>query len=229
MLVFTVSVVLRVTESQQIIVANDEERLFWVLCMDAFLRPLQGFLNMLVYNRPSYARFRAVYPQKSAWWAAQRACLDPDTPRFSEAPSSREYLQDAAYYVPNSTGIPQSNDKKRFRKSPNSLLPHDAEHDAEKESTKSGPLPPLSADQHNVGMSTLTDDFNRISEEESSEVSSEDNFGLNQNKRVFRTTMPKSDQNPADSDGNLLRFQRTYRMKGEKNEQREQRQSGGSC
>ena len=62
-----------------------------MLVIDAFFRPLQGFCNMFVYNRTSYVRFRAVYPDRPIWWSIQRACLDPNTPLLSQAQLTNSY------------------------------------------------------------------------------------------------------------------------------------------
>eukprot|EP00934_Nitzschia_sp_Nitz4_P005342 Nitzschia sp. Nitz4//scaffold7_size249615//165961//167400//NITZ4_001190-RA/size249615-processed-gene-0.149-mRNA-1//1//CDS//3329558481//5332//frame0 len=62
--------------------ASDEGKLYWLLVIDAFLKPLQGFFNVFVYNRPNYTRFRLHHPDKSRFWAMRKALLDPEIPRL---------------------------------------------------------------------------------------------------------------------------------------------------
>lgn len=64
--------------------AVDETKIFWILLCSAALLPLQGFLNMFVYNRPNYSRVRAAYPNISILSAIRRACLDPKIPKLTE-------------------------------------------------------------------------------------------------------------------------------------------------
>jgi hypothetical protein len=74
-----------------------ESPIFTLLLLNSILLPLQGFFNMFVYNRPNYTRIRMAYPELSALWAIQMACLDPDIPRLTEASrlSSRKLLSGA--------------------------------------------------------------------------------------------------------------------------------------
>jgi hypothetical protein len=62
-----------------------ESPIFPLLVLNSVFFPLQGFFNMFVYNRPNYTRIRMAYPELSTLWAIQKACLDPDIPRLTEA------------------------------------------------------------------------------------------------------------------------------------------------
>jgi hypothetical protein len=64
---------------------KDEGSIFPLLVLNNALLPLQGFFNMFVYTRPSFARFRAAFPQQTSFWALRKACLDSDIPRLRES------------------------------------------------------------------------------------------------------------------------------------------------
>ena len=61
-----------------------EERIYWIVVIQAATLPCQGFLNMFVYNRPNYSRLRAAYPELSWAAAVRKACLDRHIPRLQE-------------------------------------------------------------------------------------------------------------------------------------------------
>jgi hypothetical protein len=85
-LAYTAAITLRVLEGMDY-TAKDEGRIYWLLVLDAFLKPLQGFLNLFVYCRPNYVRFRANYPELGRLWAIRKACLDPNIPRMPKGGS----------------------------------------------------------------------------------------------------------------------------------------------
>lgn len=60
-----------------------EADLYIILLMNAFFQPLQGFFNMLVYNKPNYLRVRIAYPDISRFEAIRIACFHPDIPRLT--------------------------------------------------------------------------------------------------------------------------------------------------
>lgn len=62
----------------------DESKIYWILVCQAFMLPLQGFLNMLVYNVPNFKRVRAAYPEISYFGALAKACFNPDIPKLIE-------------------------------------------------------------------------------------------------------------------------------------------------
>jgi hypothetical protein len=85
-LAYTAGGTLRILEGMNY-TAKDEGRIYWLLVLDAFLKPLQGFLNLFVYCRPNYVRFRANYPELGRLWAIRKACLDPNIPRMPKGGS----------------------------------------------------------------------------------------------------------------------------------------------
>jgi len=52
-----------------------EQGILALAILQAVFVPTQGFLNMLVYFRPKYARARTKYPEEAKMWAAKRAIL----------------------------------------------------------------------------------------------------------------------------------------------------------
>jgi hypothetical protein len=62
----------------------DERKIYWALMSQAGALPLQGLLNMLIYNRPNLKRVRAVYPELSGMAAMRVACLDKHIPRLAD-------------------------------------------------------------------------------------------------------------------------------------------------
>lgn len=54
-----------------------------LVCYSAFW-PLQGFLNMLIYNRPNYRRVRKAFPELSRLSAIRIACFDTNIPKLQE-------------------------------------------------------------------------------------------------------------------------------------------------
>lgn len=50
-------------------------RIFPIMVLNAFFIPLQGFLNLLVYIRPKYLKWRHEYPRETRLWAVRRAIL----------------------------------------------------------------------------------------------------------------------------------------------------------
>jgi hypothetical protein len=85
-LAYTAGGTLRVLEGMDY-QAKDEGGIYWLLVLDAFLKPLQGFMNIFVYCRPNYVRFRANYPELGRLWAIRKACLDPKIPRLPKGAS----------------------------------------------------------------------------------------------------------------------------------------------
>ena len=61
----------------------DEGKIYWLLMIQASTLPLQGFMNMFIYNRPNYKRVRAAYPELSLLTAIRMACLDSKIPKLS--------------------------------------------------------------------------------------------------------------------------------------------------
>jgi hypothetical protein len=62
----------------------DDAKIFPLLLVQSMCLPLQGFFNMLVYNRGNYRRLRAAYPSLSHWAVLRRACFDTDIPRLAD-------------------------------------------------------------------------------------------------------------------------------------------------
>jgi len=61
-----------------------EKKIAWLLVIQAAILPLQGFLNMFIFNRLNYARLRAAYPELSVVVALWKACFDRNIPRLQE-------------------------------------------------------------------------------------------------------------------------------------------------
>ena len=78
--------------------SKDEGKIYWLLVLDSFLRPLQGFFNIFIYSRPNYyIRFRANYPELGRLWAILRkACLDPNIPKLPKGGSNTDDFNDTA-------------------------------------------------------------------------------------------------------------------------------------
>ena len=67
---------------------SDEASIYWLLLLDAFLKPLQGLLNMFVYTKPYYTRIRAAHPEWTRFQAIREACTSDSIPTLSEIVSS---------------------------------------------------------------------------------------------------------------------------------------------
>eukprot|EP00934_Nitzschia_sp_Nitz4_P004849 Nitzschia sp. Nitz4//scaffold303_size22340//19385//20497//NITZ4_008569-RA/size22340-processed-gene-0.12-mRNA-1//-1//CDS//3329547063//4839//frame0 len=52
-------------------------------------QPLQGFFNVIVYNKPNYLRVRSAYPGLSTFQVICMACLQQDIPRLSTSTKSK--------------------------------------------------------------------------------------------------------------------------------------------
>jgi len=51
------------------------QNMYYMMAINAFFAPLQGFLNMLVYIRPKYLKNRQDYPLETKLWTVRRAIL----------------------------------------------------------------------------------------------------------------------------------------------------------
>ncbi|CAB9509674.1 expressed unknown protein [Seminavis robusta] len=71
-LCFLPSVLLRSFEMRHFH-AEDEDTLYPLLVVVSITLPLQGFLNVLIYARPSYLLARKDFPDQSRFWAFRRA------------------------------------------------------------------------------------------------------------------------------------------------------------
>eukprot|EP00980_Cylindrotheca_fusiformis_P017211 scaffold5297_cov104-Cylindrotheca_fusiformis.AAC.4 len=52
-----------------------ETRLYPIMVLNAIFMPLQGFLNLLVYMRPKYLKWRDEYPLETRMWVVRRCIL----------------------------------------------------------------------------------------------------------------------------------------------------------
>ena len=66
------SLTIRVMESMKFN-PEDEADIFPLLILQALTLPIQGFLNCLIYVRPTYLRARQEFPNESWYWAFRRA------------------------------------------------------------------------------------------------------------------------------------------------------------
>merc|ERR1719343_1902254 len=64
---------------------EDQEKIYWLLVINAFLLPLQGLFNVFIYVRPTYTRFRARYPEEPALRVLRHALFDPNIPKLTTA------------------------------------------------------------------------------------------------------------------------------------------------
>ena len=79
--------------------APDMSRMFPLLILGTLFYPLQGAVNLLIFSRPRYLRFRERYPGQSCRWALYQSimCREGEAPQFShESP-------------PEASPIPSSN------------------------------------------------------------------------------------------------------------------------
>jgi hypothetical protein len=63
----------------------DDASVFPLLVAAAVSLPLQGFLNMFIYNRPAFVRIRVANPDVTVFQAISRACVESNTssgPRY---------------------------------------------------------------------------------------------------------------------------------------------------
>lgn len=81
-LTYTPGFLLRIRESQSY-TREDEDGLFVLMIFSYFLLPWQGFFNMIIYNRPAYARMRVANPERSRLWAFQYVCFNSDIPKLT--------------------------------------------------------------------------------------------------------------------------------------------------
>ena len=58
--------------------AEDEADLFWMLVLQAWFFPLQGFFNVLIYMRPKYIKHRRQFPNETRLWAMRRSVFGSD-------------------------------------------------------------------------------------------------------------------------------------------------------
>ena len=82
LLCFSCHFVLRVLESSGFQADTREGEVFWLLVLDSILRPLQGFINCLVYTRPNYIRLRNAFPDQPMLWLMMKACREVDIPKL---------------------------------------------------------------------------------------------------------------------------------------------------
>merc|ERR1711884_544790 len=54
---------------------------YWLVLLNEFTFPLQGFLNAFIYFKPAYKRFREANPENSAWSALQQALFSQTLPK----------------------------------------------------------------------------------------------------------------------------------------------------
>lgn len=80
---YTASIILRIIEAQTY--NPDDAQVYPLLVIAAFTLPLQGFFNMLVYNRVPFLRIREAFPQMNRFQAFRKACLDPNVPLKSNS------------------------------------------------------------------------------------------------------------------------------------------------
>ena len=62
--------------------------LYALMVLSSLLSPLQGFLNVFIYVRPTYTRFRAKNPNESTVVVLKQALFDPKIPRLSSGGGS---------------------------------------------------------------------------------------------------------------------------------------------
>ena len=73
---------------------SDEPRIYWLLLLNSITYPIQGFLNMIIYNRPNFMRLRAA--GSPLWKALYAACFEMDIPKLVRQTSIR--IQNSVHY-----------------------------------------------------------------------------------------------------------------------------------
>mmetsp|Transcript_33419 Transcript_33419/g.80906 ORF Transcript_33419/g.80906 Transcript_33419/m.80906 type:complete len:964 (-) Transcript_33419:57-2948(-) len=79
------------------------QNMYYIMAINAFFAPLQGFLNMMVYIRPKYLKNRQDFPLETKLWTARRAI-------FGERVRPHRFIQ-------------QGNDEEEEEKRPESVEP----------------------------------------------------------------------------------------------------------
>lgn len=147
-LCYTCAFIVRTLESM-LYTQEDEADIYILLVLNYFLIPLQGFFNMLIYNRPNYTRVRAAYPEQGRLWAMKYVCFNGEIPKLIEISLSRS--QAASGRV---TGQKRDNSssgtQKRISKFSSDLAPI-SEHDELSASDRGGPSLSMRASQENKG------------------------------------------------------------------------------
>jgi len=82
---FLPSFAVSVLESVLPLGEENPNRLFPLLVLQAMLLPLQGFLNVFIYLRPTYVRFRTASPEESVWFIMKHALFDPNIPKLQSS------------------------------------------------------------------------------------------------------------------------------------------------
>jgi len=90
---FTPAFIFRVKDTFRPDSNFDENDIFALCALMSITYPLQGFLNMLVYNRPNYTRVRRAYPKLYTAAVIRRACLSSDIPRLTEVVVSSHHVR----------------------------------------------------------------------------------------------------------------------------------------
>eukprot|EP00934_Nitzschia_sp_Nitz4_P001262 Nitzschia sp. Nitz4//scaffold22_size323478//10633//11970//NITZ4_000490-RA/size323478-processed-gene-0.434-mRNA-1//-1//CDS//3329542884//1262//frame0 len=98
----------------------DESDFFIFLVLMAIFQPLQGFFNVLVYNKPNYYRVRQAFPDLTRLEAMQMACLHSDIPLLrnitrGSSNSNVTGTHKTASVKPNVAGSGGSGDKQPTR------------------------------------------------------------------------------------------------------------------
>ena len=98
---------------------EDEADIFPLLILQAITLPIQGFLNCLIYVRPTYLRSRQEFPNESCYWAFRRALhgdrvqpTDEHRPSsLMHAPASHVVLSPGVEKpsgLPENSGVPEN-------------------------------------------------------------------------------------------------------------------------
>ena len=82
---------------------DDVDKLFFVMALQRLILPIQGFLNCLIYIRPTYLKARRDFPSESRLWVWQRALhgdkIQPTDEPFVDEPF---VVDDTGVVVPTS-------------------------------------------------------------------------------------------------------------------------------
>ena len=104
MIAYIPSLALRAVEAYATYPVSEKPLFPLYVCMSIFL-PLQGFMNMFVYNRPNYARLRLANPTKGIFWTLREACFNSDIPSLSQASrlSKASSFRNTRHMIPPNT------------------------------------------------------------------------------------------------------------------------------
>ena len=80
-------------------VGFESDKYFPLQVLAAMFFPLQGLFDAVIYLRPRYYRFRKHFPEKSWWFALQKAVWTRGTPAETEVALKKQYFSARATFA----------------------------------------------------------------------------------------------------------------------------------